>query len=93
MKYRPKVGKEFPVSDVKERTQYLTEYTRTVIAIAVVGAAILALLGAAAIGAYHGDFGALGTLWSAISLPLGLVVGYYFRGAGQGDNENHKSSA
>jgi hypothetical protein len=92
MRYVPKVGKEFPVSSVKEKAQYLTEFTRSTIAISVVAAAILALLVAAAIGAYHGDFGALSTLWSAVSLPLGLIVGYYFRGAGKGD-EDHTSSA
>ncbi len=87
MRYVPKVGKEFPVSSAKEKAQYLAEFTRSTIAISVVVAAILALLVAAAIGACHGEFSALRTLWSVISLPLGLVIGHYFRGAG--DNEDH----
>jgi hypothetical protein len=93
MRYKPKVGNDFPVRQVKEQTRYLTEFTRSTIAISVVVAAILALLVAAAIGAYHGEFSALRTLWSVISLPLGLVIGHYFRGAGKGDDENYQSSA
>jgi hypothetical protein len=93
MRYEPKVGDEFPVRQVKEQTRYLTEVTRSTIAIAVVAAGTLSLLVAAAIGAYHGDFGALWTLWSAISLPLGLIVGYYFRGSNQGDSEDDEGAA
>jgi hypothetical protein len=37
-----------------------------------------AMLGAAAIGAQHGDFSALRMLWSVIGLQLRLVIGRYF---------------
>jgi len=92
MRYEPKAGKEFPLGHVKERTRYLTEVTRSTIAICVVVAGILALLGAAGIGAYQDDFGLLRALWDVISFPLGLIVAYYFRGSDQGDEE-HKSTA
>jgi hypothetical protein len=39
--------------------------------------------GAAAIGTQHGDFSALRMLWSVIALELGLIIGHYFRSAGQ----------
>lgn len=42
-----------------------------------------AMLGAAAIGAQHGDFSTLRMLWSVIGLQLGLVIGHYFRSAGK----------
>jgi hypothetical protein len=56
------------------------------------GAGVLTLLGAAVIGAYQGDFGLLRALWDVIGFPLGLIIAYYFRGSGEGD-ENHKSTA
>jgi hypothetical protein len=97
MRYEPKVGDEFPVRDVKESRRYLTEVTRSTIAICVVVAGVLSLLVAAAIGTYQDDFGLLRTLWEVIGFPLGLIVAYYFRGSEQGDedhkSEDHKSTA
>ncbi len=93
MKREIKVGREFPVHDVKEKTNYLTEVTRSTIAICTVVAGVLSLLVTGAIGAYQGDFGVLKTLWAVIGLPLGWIIGHYFRGSNQRDNEDHKSTA
>jgi purine-cytosine permease-like protein len=93
MRYRPKVGKEFPVSSFKEKTQYLTERTRSVIAIAVVGAAILALLVAALVSTHRGNFGPLLATWGVVGPMLGVILGHYFPNAGKGDDEDHTSTA
>jgi membrane protein DedA with SNARE-associated domain len=92
MSYEPKVGKEFPVSSVKEKTKYLTEFTRSTIAICLVVTSVLALVVTAAVCAYRGDFDFLQTLWAVIGPLLGSIVGYYFRGSDRGD-ENYQSSA
>jgi hypothetical protein len=53
----------------------------------------MSLLVAAAIGVNQGDFSVLKTLWAVIGLPLGWIIGHYFRGSNQGDTEDNKSSA
>jgi hypothetical protein len=92
MPYKPKVGEEFPVAGAKEKTQYLIESTRSKIAMAVVGAAMLSLLLTVSICAYRGEFTSLLTVWAVVGPILTWIFGYYFRGSEQGD-EDHTSTA
>jgi hypothetical protein len=92
MRYEPKVGKEFPVTRVEENTRYLTEFTRSALAIVGVVVGMLALLVTASICAYRGDFGPLLTVWAVVGPMLTWIFGYYFRGSDQG-HEDHTSTA
>jgi hypothetical protein len=95
MQYKPKIGNDFPITKdvILAKTGYLTEITRSAIALAVVVLGIVALLITAAICAYRGDFSGLQTFWAAVAAPLGCVIGYYFRSTGTNGQENHTSSA
>jgi H+/Cl- antiporter ClcA len=95
MRYEVKVGKDLPLHNVEieEKRRLITELVRSTIAIAVIGASMLALLCAAAVGVYRGDFSPLLAVWSVVGPMLGLIVGHYFRGAGRGDNEDNPSTA
>jgi hypothetical protein len=87
MRYEPKIGDEFKFAKdvIVAKTSRLTERTRSAIALAVVMMSVLALL----FCAYRGEFQALQTVWNVVAVPLGCILGYYFRGHdrnGQEDN-------
>jgi hypothetical protein len=93
MKYKPKIGNDFPVTKevIFAETKRMTEFTRSTIALSVVLFGIIALIAAAAVGVYKGEFSALQALWAISAAPLGWIIGYYFRGNssnGQKDNES-----
>ncbi len=72
-----KVGKEFEVYEAKR--SLVREWTRSIIAVVIVFSAICALLTSYLFG---GKAGAdLLKVWGLVSLPLGWVGGYYFRGS------------
>jgi hypothetical protein len=87
MRYRPKIGDEFSLSRdvIVVKTWRLTELTRSTIAISVVAMSIAALL----FGAYRGEFQALQTVWNVVAVPLGCILGYYFRGNGRNGEEDN----
>jgi hypothetical protein len=94
MRYKPKIGDEFELTNVVlAKTKHVTELTRSVIALSVVLLGILALLITGALGAYRGDFQALQMLWAVIAAPLGWVIGHYFRGASGNDQKDNTSAA
>jgi hypothetical protein len=80
MKYKPRLGQDFPVEAVviKEKASYLKEGTRSVIAVAVVGIAAVALLVGAMVWAFGGGSDALESVWNFVALPVGLILGHYF---------------
>ncbi len=80
MKYGPRVGEDFPLyAGVNtEKANYLRECVRSVVAITVLGVAVVALLVATTVWAFGGGTSALGTVWNYAALPLGLVIGHYF---------------
>jgi hypothetical protein len=89
MRYKPSIGSEFEV--ISAKTKYLTELTRSTIALCFVLVSSFGLIFAAVVGALKGDFGYLSTLWAVIAAPLGGIVGFYFRGQmlhGQKDDES-----
>jgi hypothetical protein len=94
LKFKVNIGRKFPVNRVEEeKRRYLEELTRSRIAIPLVWASILALLGAAALTAYDRDFSPLLATWGVVGPILGLIIGHYFQGARKGDNEDHTSTA
>jgi len=92
MSYEPKIGKDLPVTRAEENTRYLTEFTRSTLAIVGVVVGMLSLLVTASICASRGDFSPLLTVWAVVGPMLTWIFGYYYRGSDQGD-ENHKSTA
>jgi di/tricarboxylate transporter len=95
MRYRPKIGGDFALSKevILAKTQHLTEFTRSTIALSIVVAAILVLLITAAFCAYRGDYQSLQTLWAVIAAPLGCIIGYYFRGVNANGQKDNTSAA
>jgi di/tricarboxylate transporter len=91
MRYKPKIGNEFPITKdvIVARTRHITELTRSTIALSIVVLALLALLITGALCAYRGDFQGLQTLWAVIAAPLGCIIGYYFRGTNTNGQENN----
>jgi hypothetical protein len=92
MRYEPRIGNDLHVTNeiIVAKTKYLTEVTRSTIALCIIIVGLGALVFAAALGALKGDFGNLQTLWAIIALPLGAIVTFYFRGHlrhGQKDDE------
>jgi hypothetical protein len=75
------IGTEFPLElqIIESKRRYTVEVTRSAIALIIVycGAAAIVLCGA--VGFRTLDFGALQAVWSAVALPMGLVIGFYFR--------------
>ena len=73
-----KVGKEFDVYQAKR--SFLREWTRTIIALVI----LLDCLAALGMAAYLGDASegehALLKVWAVVSVPVGAVIRYYFRG-------------
>lgn len=82
MRYEPKIGEDFPLAKdvIVAKTGWMTELTRSAIALSIVIVSALALLASAVFGAYRGEFQALQTVWSVVAVPLGCIIGYYFRG-------------
>jgi hypothetical protein len=95
MKYKPKIGNDFPVTKevIVAKTKQMTEFTRSTIALSVVLFGVFALIAAAAVGVYKGEFSSLQTLWAVFAAPLGWIVGYYFRGNSTNDQEDNESAA
>lgn len=91
MKYLPKIGRDFPVHEAS--TRHLVEKTRSVIAIVLVGAMLLALLVAAVISLLQGNYGPLLTVWAIVTLPSGWIVGYYFKGRHADVEDDNEGSA
>ena len=91
MHYEPKIGDDFPLAKdvIVAKTWRITELTRSAIALSVVTMSILALL----FGAYRGEFGALQTIWNVVAVPLGGILGYYFRGSGRNGEEDNARAA
>jgi len=78
MLFEPRIGNEFEV--ISAKTRYLTEFTRSTIALCFVVVGALGLIFAAVLGAVKGDFGCLQTLWAIVGPLLGGILGFYFRG-------------
>jgi len=95
MRYKPKIGDEVELTAalIGARTRHLTEVTRSAIALAIVVVVLLTLAATAAVCAYRGDFQALQTLWAFVAVPLGCIIGYYFRGTGTNGKEDNPSAA
>jgi len=95
MRYQPKIGEDFLLSKevTVAKTQHLTEFTRSAIALLIVVAAIVVLLITAAVCLYRGDYQALHSLWDVIALPLGGIICYYFRGANTNGQKDNASAA
>jgi hypothetical protein len=95
MRHQPKIGEDFALSKevIVAKTQHLTEFTRSTIALSVVVAAITVLLITAAFCAYREDFQVLQTLWAVIAVPLGCIIGYYFRGSNTNGQKDDASAA
>lgn len=93
MRYKPKLGDEFPLAAelVAARTRLLRERTRSVIAGAIIGLVAVAIAITAAFCAYNRDFQPLQMLWAVVAGPVGWVIGHYFRG--NGSNEDNYPSA
>jgi hypothetical protein len=95
MPYRPRIGEDFALSKevIVAKTQHLTEFTRSTIALSIVGVAILVLLVTAVFCWYRDDFQLLQTLWNVIGVPLGCIIGYYFRGTNTNGQKDNASAA
>jgi len=63
---------------VKARTEYETSRTRDRIAYVFLAGIAIALAGAAAYGAYHDDFSALGRVWFIAGPFAGWIAARYF---------------
>ena len=87
MRYKPKIGDDFPFAKdvIIAKTWRITELTRSTIALSVVVMSVLALL----FCAYRGEFQALQTVWNVMAVPLGCILGYYFRGNGRNGEEDN----
>jgi hypothetical protein len=92
MPYKPKIGEDLPLS-IAAKTRYVTELTRSAIALSVVVATVLALCVTAAICLYRGDFQILLSLWAVVAAPLGWVIGHYFRGTNTNGQKDNASTA
>jgi len=82
-----KVGREFELYDAKR--SFLQEWTRTIIALAIVATCLAALAFAAFSGSQTDGDNALLKVWAVVSVPLAAITGYYFRGSkpsGESDN-------
>jgi len=95
MKYRPRIGTDFPITkeEVIAKTHQIAELTRSMIALAYVLLGGLTLTVVAAFCIYKEDFVVLETLWAVLAAPLGLIVGYYFRGSSPDGKNDNQSSA
>jgi hypothetical protein len=95
MRYKPKIGEEFALhaAVIAAKTRYLTEVTRSTVALAVVVVALVALAATAAFSAWRGDFQVLRTVWEVVAAPSGIIIGYYFRGTGTNGKDDYASSA
>lgn len=94
MRFEPKLGKEFPleVKVLEAKTRRVTETTRSVIALSVLGIGAAALAIAAVVSFATGNWGAVVAVWAAIAAPWGMVIGYYFRGNGVNEEHNPGSA-
>ncbi len=76
-KFTPLHGRDFDIS-LRDLDDYKTARTRDNVAYVLLGAALVAMLMAAAYGFYVGNFGAVRDVWSAAGPFIGGVAGYYF---------------
>jgi len=87
--YKPQIGDPFEMTEIIEaKRSLLQEWTRTIIALAIVGA-ILAALTIAAIYGDQINGQAVLKVWGVVSVPLSGVIGYYLgrkRIGGENDN-------
>lgn len=95
MGFEPKIGEELRLTAtvIEAKTRHVTEVTRSVIALAIVIATVVALAVTAVICAYRGDFQFFGTLWAFVAAPLGWIGCYYFKSAGANGKEDDQSTA
>jgi hypothetical protein len=69
------------VTGIAEAAKVLREEnTRGRVAMIIMIGIIVALLIALTVGWQMGDFSGLNDVWSRAAVPLGFVLGYYFRG-------------
>jgi hypothetical protein len=94
MRFNPKVGEELPLSAdlVSARTEHVREITRSSIAILMVAASLVALALAAGYGTVAGDFRVLQVLWGVVAAPLGWIIGHYFRGGSDAEDDHARSA-
>ncbi|QMU57039.1 MAG: hypothetical protein GKR98_01775 [Boseongicola sp.] len=80
MEKEPNLGKDFPLElrIIEARTRWLSEATRSWIALAVTVGSVTAMTAAAALALIHGEYGYLSTVWSLVAMPIGAVLGHYF---------------
>lgn len=88
MKFVPKIGDEFPLSEGQ-----IEELTRSVIAVVFIVLASIAVLVATVASFIKGEFSLVFTLWSVIGPLVGFVFSYYFRGHGPGGGKSDDPSA
>jgi hypothetical protein len=90
MRYKPRVGKELELSKdvIVAKTGWMTELTRSAIALSVISVSLLTLAISAAFSAYRGEYQALQMVWAVVAVPLGCIIGYYFRGNGRNGEED-----
>ena len=95
MRYEPRIGVELPLAAavIAAQTRYLTEVTRSAIALAIILVALVALVATAAFCLYRENFHVLQTLWAIVAAPLGCIIGYYFRGTGTNGKEDNPGAA
>lgn len=80
MRYKPKIGKEFPVATAQPSSHehaVIEEKTRAYIAKTIVVVAVTLVVGSSIVGLLKGEFWYLSNLWAVLSLPVGAVLGYY----------------
>jgi len=78
-----KIGREFEIIQAKQ--QMLQEQTRSALAVILVIAALIAL----ALAAFMGSADASLKVWGLIAAPIGVVIGYYFRGSKTNGEKNN----
>lgn len=90
-RFKVKMGSSFEVDEVElgdvndiAKVAHAAEAvaeatTRAFVVKALVSAVLVALLGAAAIGLFSGEFGHLKSVWLGVGPMVGAVIGHYFR--------------
>lgn len=80
MRYRTKVGSEFPVSEaiIRARTAHLREQVRSIVILSLLICSLGALTLAAAISLWSQNWSVLAYVWAGVSTVVGLPLSFYF---------------
>lgn len=94
MRYRAKIGSDFPVTEavIKAQTAHLREQVRSIIVLTLLASVLAALVAAGIVSLVMQSPSILAYTWAAMATFVGVPLSYYFGRRASDEQDDDKGS-